>query len=164
MSKTPGVSGPPLTPAGVGLRHLALTSTADALGFSTDSDFLRLYGVLTDWHVGEDVASVVAMRDGTASLYTTSTFGIIGGQAHEIVRRAAVECVRTADNHFDSSESVNDFPLPAGNQVLYYLLGYDGVRRCAGDAVAVWEFSDATTPLFAAAQEVLTALRLSTSL
>jgi hypothetical protein len=138
--------GPSKESPGVGLRLLALTSTAGALGFSPDPDFPRVYGVLTDRRLGDHVASIMSMRDGTASLYTTSTFGIIGGQAHESVGRAAVEYVKITEEYFERSEQVTGFPLPTGNEVFYCLLGYDGVRRCVGDAVAVRELSDETTP------------------
>ncbi len=144
---------------GTDLRHMVLTTTAEDLGFASDADYPEAYGVLVDWPLDDQVATILAMRDGTASLYTTSTFGILGGQAHESVRRTAEACVKTAGLHAASGEAVVDYPYPAPGQVFYYLLTYDGVRRVVGDESALEQGSDPTFDLFAAGQDVLTELR-----
>ncbi len=149
-------------PPGMVLRQMALTTPAGELGFSSDSDFPRVYGVLMDWYIGEATATVMSMRDGTASLYTTSTFGIIGGHGHEAVRQAAARYVKLAARYVDSSKVVTEFPYPESGKVYYYLLMYDGVRLCVGDKSEIERGSDPTRPLFAAAQDVLTELRLIT--
>jgi len=154
-------SGPQESPD-VGLRKMALTTPVSKLGFSSDSAFPSVYGVLTDWDIGGVTATVMAMRDGTASLYTTSTFGVIGGQGHENVRKAAVRYVKLAEQYVDSSKAVTDFPYPKSGQVYFYTLTYDGVRLCVGDEPAIERGSDPTRNLFAAAQDVLTELRLIT--
>lgn len=138
---------------------MALTKPAGELGFHADADFPRVYGVLMDWDIGQAIATVMSMRDGTASLYTTSTFGIIGGHGHERVRHAAVHYVQLATEYLDASEVVTDFPYPKPGTVYYYLLTYDNVRRCVGNLSAIEGGSDPTRPLFAAAQNVLTELR-----
>jgi len=145
---------------GVDLRRMALTTPVSKLGFSSDSDFPTVYGVLTEWDLGGVTATVMSMRDGTASLYTTSTFGIIGGQGHESVLKAAIRYVELAKQYVDSSKPVTDFPYPKSGQVYFYILTYDGVRLCIGDEHAIESGSDPTRPLFAAAQDVLTELRL----
>jgi hypothetical protein len=130
------------------------------LGFVADSDFPIVYGVVVDWPLDAEVASILALRDGSASLYTTSTFGIIGGGGHEPVRAAAQDCVRVAAGFLEGSVSVTECPLPPSTSVNFYLLTYSGVRQCVGDLAAITGGADPTTPLFAAAQEVLTQLRL----
>ena len=146
----------------MGLRKMVLTTPPNQLGFSLDSDFSKVYGILADWNIGEATATIMSMRDGTASLYTTSTFGIIGGQGHEAVRQAAARYVKLAERYFESGKVVTDFAYPKKGQVYFYILTYDGVRLCIGDENGIERGSDPTTPLFAAAQEVLTELRKST--
>ncbi len=68
--------------AGKELRLMALTTPAQKLNFVADENYPQVFGVITDWNMTEAMASILAMKDGTASLYTTSTFGIIGGQGH----------------------------------------------------------------------------------
>jgi len=43
--------------------------------------------VLMDWPLGEHTATVLASAGGDASLYTTSTFGLLGGIGHASVRK-----------------------------------------------------------------------------
>lgn len=147
---------------GVGLRQMALTTPANKLGFTADEDFPTVYGVLTDWDIGGNTATIMSMRDGTASLYTTSKFGVIGGQGHESVRRAAARYVKVAEQFAKSGKITTDFPYPKRGQVYYYLLTYDGVQQVIGNEAAIERGSDSTGPLFAAAQDVLTELRLIT--
>lgn len=147
---------------GVGLRQMALTTPPSKLGFTADNDFPTVYGVLTEWDIDGVSATVMSMRDGTASLYTTSTFGIIGGQGHESVRQAAARYVKIAEQFAKSGKPVTEFAYPKSGQVFYYFLTYDGVRLAVGNEAAIERGSDATRPLFAAAQDVLTELRLIT--
>jgi len=155
-----GTSSPNKETPGVEMRTMALTTPVDKLGFSSDSAFPSAYGVLTDWNLGDFTVTILSMRDGTASLYTTSTFGMIGGQSHERVRLAAIRYVKEAERHVGASKPVTDFPYPKPGQVYFYLLTYDGVRRCVGDETGIERGSDPTRPLFAAAQDVMTELRL----
>lgn len=147
---------------GVNLRAKALSTPANKLGFSPDDDFPLAYGVLTDWDIEGVTATVMSMRDGTASLYTTSTFSIIGGHAHDNVRAAAGQYFKLAEQFIENGKSVNEFTYPKSGQVYFYILAYDGVRRCVGNEDDIENGSDLTYPLFAAAQDVLTNLRLVT--
>lgn len=152
----------PQKSSGIGLRKMAITTPVNKLGFSPDPEFPRVYGVLTDWDLGGVTATIIAVRDGTANLYTTSTFKVIGGQGHENVRQAAIRCVKLAEQYIDSGKAVTDFPYPKSGQVYFYILMYDGVRLCVGDETAIKRGSDPTGHLFSAAQNVLTELRLIT--
>ena len=67
--------------AGKSLRLLVLNTKPEALGFVADADYPNIYGAIADWRIGDQVATIVALRDGTTSLYTTSTFGIIGSRS-----------------------------------------------------------------------------------
>ena len=156
-----GVATPEGSPS-VELRQMALATPASKLGFTSDTDFPKLYGVLTDWDIGGTTATIMSMRDGTASLYTTSTFGIIGGHSHENVRQAATRYVKIGEQFAGSGKPVIEFPYPKSGQVFYYLLTYDGVRKVIGSESAIENGSDPTRELFSAAQDVLTELRLIT--
>ncbi len=148
--------------SGKALRLLVMTTPAKKLEFVPEQDYPKVYGVITDWRLGDQTASILAMKDGSASLYTTSTFGIIGGQGHDAVRKAAQECVKTAGRYYGKSNPVSDYPYPKPGKVNFFLLTYDGVRLCVGEEDEINKGRDQTASLFAAAQNVLTALRLLT--
>lgn len=141
---------------------MALTTSPERLGFKPEKDYPKVYGVLTDWNMGDVTVSILALKDGAASLYTTSTFGVIGGEGHDAVRQAAERCVKMAGPHYDDGKAVADFAYPKKNQVYFYLLTYDGVRLCIGDVEEIDRGTDRTASLFGAAQDVLTQLRLAT--
>ncbi|MGA3057509.1 MAG: hypothetical protein ABSE70_05660 [Candidatus Limnocylindrales bacterium] len=145
---------------GKALRKLALTTAPEELAFSPDKEYPTIYGVVTDWRIGQETASILAMKDGAASLYTTATFGIIGGEGHEKVMAAAQRCVRVGHRFVARSVKTSEFPYPEDDQVNFFLLSYEGVRLCKADETAIRQGSDAIRELFDAAQDLLTELRL----
>lgn len=145
------------------LRARILSTHPSVLGFQADSDFPRVWGVVVDYSVGEAMVSVVALRDGTASLYTNAQFGIIGAQ-HPPVREAAVECVQKASEVRAAApqffEKAHQFPYPADAEIAFYLLNYCDVERAAAPEAQVLDQTHPLMPIFAYAQGVITQLRL----
>lgn len=113
-----------------------------------------------DWPLGEYTATVVSLCDGNASLYTTSTFGVIGGVGHEAVRAAAAQFVRTAEKHFSEAAATNEYPYPSLGRVRFYLVSFDGVKMIETDLDALTGGKDKCADLWNDAQRVLTELRL----
>jgi hypothetical protein len=148
-------------PADIGkvLRLMALTMTPQSLQFSPDAENPQVYGLLTDWNVDKWTVSILAMKDGNASVYSTFTYGIIGGQGLESVQRAAARCAKEAGKYYAKSMPVSDYPYPKQGQVNFYLLTFDGVRLLVGDEAGINAGTDSTWPLFAATQDVLTEFR-----
>lgn len=141
------------------LRLTALTTLASTLHIEPSSDFPKIYGVVMDWPIGEQTVSIVSFCDGNASLYTTSTFGIIGGFAHENVRIAAKDFVKNSDSFFKGSNPTSDFSYPAKDRIKFYLLTFQGVRVIEADRSSVESGKDPYSSLFGAGQVVLTELR-----
>jgi hypothetical protein len=148
--------------AGRGLRQMALTTSPKEMGISPTADFPRVYGVLMDWPIDEQIATILSTSTGTASLYTTSTFGIIGGEGHESVRAAAVRFARAADRLFDAATPTLEYPYPAADRVRFYLLTFHGVRVVDTDLASIHERTSVYTEFFGLGQAVLTELRLVT--
>jgi hypothetical protein len=134
------------------------TAPAEA-GFSANAEFPHVFGALIDWPIGQVTASILSVRDGTASLYTTSTFGIIGGGGHAAVRDAAIQFVRVAESLFEKSQPTKDCPYPPGNGVRFYLMCYDGIRYIESDLHSLTA-GNPYSVVWAAGQDVLTQLRL----
>lgn len=148
--------------AGRQLRLQLLASKPGEIGFQPSAEFSKVYGILIDWPVDDITATVVALADGNASLYTTSTFGIIGGAGHEEVRKMATKLVTIANHHFDDGVSTADFSYPAAGHVKFYLLTYGGVKVIDASYAAICTMKDRYSDLFGAGQDVVTQLRLLT--
>jgi hypothetical protein len=143
----------------VELRRMMLTTPASKISIQPSTDFPKVYGVLIDWPLGEHTATIVAMADGNASLYTTSTFGIMGGISHESVRNAATALVKAAQTYYEQATPTKDYLYPPSDRVRFYLLGFEGVRVIDADADALEKGRDKHVDLWAAGQNVVTELR-----
>jgi hypothetical protein len=123
----------------------------------------NVFGIVMDLPISDGhTATIVSMCDGHASLYTTSTFGILGGFSHESVRIASIEFVNAAQSHYDGAAATTDFPYPASDHVRFYLLGFDGVRVVDAPISSVESNNHKYSNMWTAGQRVLTALRLIT--
>ncbi len=151
-----------LADAGRALRHMMLTTPPAKTGQKPTKEFPRIYGVLMDWPTGDQIATVFATSTGAASLYTTSTFGIIGGEGHETVRAAAINFVRATDCYFDSSRPAAEYPYPPSDRVRFYFLTFGGVRVIDTDLESITSGTSTYAELFGLGQSVLTELRLVT--
>jgi hypothetical protein len=158
----------PATPAQAadamkGLRTMMLTTPASKAGIQSSERFSKVFGVVMDLAVsGGHTATVVSMCDGHASLYTTSTFGVLGGIGHESVRIASTNFVTTAQAHYDAATPTTDYPYPAPDHVRFYLLGFDGVRVVDSEISAAEKQAGQYSAMWAAGQSVLTELQLLT--
>ncbi|HEV7473818.1 MAG TPA: hypothetical protein VGN90_07205 [Pyrinomonadaceae bacterium] len=146
--------------AGRGLRQMALTTPPKDMDIKPSAAFPRVYGVLMDFPVNQEVtATVFSLSDGTSSLYTTSTFGILGGGGHASVRAAAMKFVKAADRFHDAATPTKEYPYPASDRVRFYLLTFDGVRVVDTDFAAINNGTSKYRELFGLGQDVLTELR-----
>lgn len=142
------------------LRLMMLKTPPDGFGFKPSAEFPNVYAVIMDWPIGApNIATIVSALDGSASLYTTSTFGIIGGESHPGVRRAAIEFVRAAERFVPESKRTDDFAYPAADRVRFFLLTFTGVRVIETDLGAVSSGKATESALFLRGQTVLTELR-----
>lgn len=107
-----------------GLRQLALSSTPELAGWSAQPEARRVYGGILDWALDRGVATLFALDNGTASLYLSSGGGVIGGQFHESVNRAAKEFVLAFEPFVGNMEpDVTGEPGPRGTTELRALTG-----------------------------------------
>ena len=107
------------------------------------------------------VASIVAIADGTVSMYLSTGGGAIGAGEHEAVR-AEAKRFRTvvADSRHLLSPST-DFPLPKPGEVRFQArIGDDGFSGAALEA-ALRGGRHPLAPVYAAGQDLLTEIRLA---
>jgi hypothetical protein len=146
---------------GVGLRTKMLMTSAADIGIQPTDRFPNVFGMLMDWPLDANVATIVSICDGNASLYTTATFGIIGGIGHEPVRNAASAFVSAAEKLYAAASPINDFPYPAAGRVRFYFLCFDGVRMIDADEASLKTGSDPCSGLWREGQNVMSALRMT---
>lgn len=142
------------------LRTTMLTTPASKMGIEPSKVYPKVFGIVMDMPLsGGHTSTVVSMCDGHTSLYTTSTFGVLGGIGHESVRTASTNFVKAAQSYYDEATATADYPYPVSDHVRFYLLGFDGVRVIDAEIASVEDRTDKRSGIWAAGQRVLTELR-----
>ncbi len=143
------------------LRLKMLSTKPAEYGLKPAPEFPHVSGLVMDWPLEKGpVVTLVSHATGDASLYTTGTFGVMGGIGHESVRAAATNCIKVAQKFYNAATPTKDFPYPKPDRVRFYLICYDEVRVIDADLAAIKNKTDNTRELYTAAQDVITELRL----
>src|ERR1017187_220838 len=145
----------------LGLRQQALSSSGISLGFPMPPPDAPAWGLLMETGYPNGTATLLSMADGSASLYTSSGGGIIGGHAHETVRGAAKTFVQLAGSlHNIMSRAVDEFPLPKKGKTIFYIFTDTGILTAEAVEDDLGNGRHPLSPLFHAGHAVITELRL----
>jgi hypothetical protein len=123
-------------------------------------EFPNVWGLVMDWPLPAGIMTLVCFTTGDASIYTTTSFGVLGGIAHQKVRNAVENCIKVAQQYYEDATPTKEYPYPTNNQVNFYLVCYDEVRMIVADLKAVSQTGDKCSGLYAVAQKVITEIRL----
>jgi len=107
----------------------------------------------------EGTATLVLLADGTTSLYLESGGGMIGGGAHDIVANATKALVLDAEKYYERLTQTTSFPLPAVDNVRFFILTYSGVYTTEAPEADMGEERHHLAPLFFKCHDVITSLR-----
>jgi hypothetical protein len=111
--------------------------------------------------VPKGAASIVAVADGSASMYTSVGGGMIGVGEYPSGRQAAMKFLKKVESLLDLMPIASDLPLPRSGEHALVALSHDGTRRRV--VASEKDLQDGTHPLFAAfdaGQDLITAMRL----
>ena len=113
-----------------------------------------------DWGVSNGTATVVAVADGTVSIYLSSGGGSIGGgQGHVAIREAGQKFLSLSKESLPQMQKTTEYPLPDKGQVYFYVRTATGVFTAR---TSQEELNSRTHPLRSlgdAAQEIITQYR-----
>jgi hypothetical protein len=110
-----------------GLRNMVLCGTRDRFGLAPTSSPIEPWGVVMDWGVSSGTATVMALSDGSASIYLSGGGGYLGGQNQESVRNAALHAIEVAREYPSQMQKTTDYILPATGEIIFHLLTDSGV-------------------------------------
>jgi hypothetical protein len=144
----------------LGLRSQLLEVDPAELQLSPSQRLPRVWAVLMEMGLDTGTASLVAVADGTTSLYLSTGGGIIGGGEHQAVRRASEAFLEAAEAHLDRLQPVAAAPLPQAGAVRFHARTYDSLRSAEAAEGELADGRSELAPLFYAGHEVLTQLRL----
>ncbi len=120
----------------------------------------EVVAVIMDWPLSGQTITVLSSSVGDASLYTTSTFGIMGGIGHEQVRSAAKAFVECAQRYLSITEPTTQYSYTDSKTLRFYLVTPGGIRTVSFPMTDIEKNDSPARILFASGQEVVTQLRL----
>ena len=110
------------------LRAQMLNWKCPQAGSSTPDTRANPCAVVMDWAFTSGVVTVVAVSDGSASIYYGSGGGSIGGgYARPAIRDAAMHAVSIASKFLDGMQLTGNFPLPESGGAIFYIVTERGV-------------------------------------
>src|SRR5215210_2744937 len=91
-----------------------------------DGDWMGASVAVMEMALRGGTASLVAVADGTVSLYMSTGGGTIGGGERPVVREAAKRFLRAAAEAAQSMPPATDFPLPSPGEVQFHVRTPEG--------------------------------------
>ncbi len=119
----------------------------------------EIVAVVMDWPIEQGTVTVLASSVGDASIYTTGTFGVLGGIGHESVRKAAIAFVECARKHGALAAATTDFSYPDREHIRFFFVTGEGVRSVSFPLSEIQEAGSDANDLYAHGQIVVTELR-----
>jgi hypothetical protein len=106
----------------------------------------------------EGAATLVALADGTTSMYTSTGGGTIGGGQHDSVAQRTHAFLRVVEHHLDALGDL-DPALPSAGQVHLRALTYAGSLGVIAPEEELGNGEGPLSAIFFAGHDVITAIR-----
>lgn len=143
------------------MRSLALTTAKAEFGLAPNSNTNIVWAVIMDTTFPDGgTYTLVALSDGSASIYFSNGGGFIGGVSHKAINNAAKALVKVAAHYQAEMSKTNSFPLPKPGYTTFFLRTDAGVYASTELTENLGEKRSLLSPLFYAAQNVITQYRL----
>ena len=124
-----------------------------------DGHWQGAYVALMEIGLERGTASLVAVADGTVSLYTSTGGGTIGAGQYMSVREAAERFLRAAAEFAPAMQHAAEFPLPASGTVRFHVRTPQGDMSAGVVESVLRARRHALGPLYVAGQDVITEIR-----
>jgi hypothetical protein len=142
------------------MRSQALSIERASAGIPACPPDAPVWGLLMEMGFPNGSATLLAMADGTTSLYYSSGGGVIGGHGHEAVRRANAALLAETSRQVAHLRPTSTYPLPTVGTTSFYARTDSGVLAGSGADEDLGQGRHDLSPLFLAGHAVLTELRL----
>ncbi|MCO8277059.1 hypothetical protein M1L60_41430 [Actinoplanes sp. TRM 88003] len=142
------------------LRGMILRTTPAEVGVAPTSELPRVWGLVMDTTWKKGGYTLVALADGTTSLYTSTGGGFIGCGEHPQVAEATRDALRVVEEHLDHLSPSIDASLPPAGEVVLRALAYSGEHALRAPENDLGKGRHPQSPIFHAAQNVITYVRL----
>lgn len=108
------------------LRQQIIELKSEDIGLTRLSES-EIIAVLMETNYSDVIATLVAITDGTTSLYLSNGGGIIGGGAYEPVQQVSTEFIAMAQDYVSKGSKTETYPLPKKGNVRFYFVTSSGL-------------------------------------
>jgi hypothetical protein len=142
------------------LRSRILSLKPGDLGLSPSPAAKHVWGVLIETGYDVGSATLVALADGTTSLYYSTGGGMLGSGEYTPMAETSKALVAQAEIQLQHMKSASKYPLPKVGQVKFTLLTYTGIFSAQAPQKLLATNEHPLSPLFTQAQIIINQLRL----
>jgi hypothetical protein len=142
-----------------GLRAQVLALTREQLGDAVPRD-APILALLMETGYPEAVATLVAVADGSSSLYFSNGGGIIGAGTHATVAEASKRWLEAAVESLTELIAITHAPLPGEGMTQFAAVTGEGLRGTVAPEEELGKSRHRQSPLFHGGQDVITQIRL----
>ncbi len=139
------------------LREQVLNLKSDQLGEFGNSPVLC---VLMETGYPEAVATLVAVSDGSASLYFSNGGGIIGSGEHPDGKNASMNFIGKSKDYLEYAEFTKKFPLPKKGNTRFYFVTSKGVKTIEVKEETLGNNRHKLSPLFHKGHDLIYAVQM----
>ena len=138
------------------MRKQVLTLTPDQLGLPKEQ---QVIAILMETGYPEAVATLVAIADGSTSLYFSNGGGIIGAGEHEGPQKSAKALVTLANSYLADLKLSKETPLPKTGRTTFFVVTRHGTLTGDFKEEDLGEGREKLSPLFHAAHDLIAQIR-----
>jgi hypothetical protein len=141
-----------------GLRNMVLSTKPESIGLKL-TEPSELWGVVMETGYPESVASLVALADGTVSLYFSNGGDIIGLGSQEGPQRVAQSFLASSRQLTKQMQPTKIYPLPKPSYTRFYLLTASEVLTAETKEDDLGYNRHSLSPLFHKGHELISEIR-----
>ncbi len=156
------MSPPDATPADVyiKLRNRILTLNPAEIGLAPSDQLPHVWGAMMETGYEAGSVTLVALSDGTTSLYFSTGGGMLGSGEFEPVAKASKALVSEAENILEMLSPTDNFPQVRVGAVRFYILTYEGVYYAEALEQMLSAGKHTLSRLYLLAQDTIAQLRI----
>lgn len=158
FSPSAGAAGYQVADAYSGLRNMVFSTKPDSIRIKLKVPG-EVWGVVMETGYPKAVASLVALADGTVSLYFSNGGGIIGLGPHPGPHLSAQSLLASSQQFSTQMQPAKNYPLPKTSYTRFYPLTGEGVRTVEAKDDDLANNLHALSPLFYKGHELISEVR-----
>jgi len=143
-------------------RNMAFKVTPIDLELNLPLVNTTVYGVIIDWPIQTNVATIVVFLTGDASVYLKSGQIYIGGFAYPTLQNLAKEMISSAQKLLSETRRTENFALPDSSFIQFSFLTNNGIFVHQETEESIDKNQTEWTPLFFKGNQIITEYRLIT--